>query len=66
MTPTQQELYTHIKKHSGLMYSELFEDIGEPRGLTITDTHEEIQQLIGSGLVIERHTIGAGYTVRAA
>jgi len=51
MNPTQQELYTHIKKHSGLMYSELFEDIGHPQGLGALEMIDEIEFLIKKGLV---------------
>jgi hypothetical protein len=66
MTPTQQELYTHIKKHSDLRYSELFEDIGQGRGLNILDTRAEVQELIKQGLVIEHESSREHATVRAA
>ena len=66
MTLTQQEIFNHVQKHSGLSYLELFEDVGEPRGLNIMDVHETVQVLEKLGLVREEHTIPNGYVVVAA
>ena len=65
MTPTQQELYTHIKKHSGLMYSELFEDIGEPRGLTEDATKSYVRGLVARRLVTESKMITGQLILRS-
>jgi hypothetical protein len=54
MTPTQQELYTHIKKHSGLTYFEVYQDIGERQGGGMVKMIDEIETLVAMGKLEER------------
>jgi hypothetical protein len=54
MTPTQQELYTHIKKHSGLTYFEVYQDIGEWQGGGVVKMVHEIEILIAMGKLEEK------------